>query len=71
MSAKLLTVREVAARLAVRPGTLHVWNWRGIGPKFIKIGRTVRYDPDVVEDFIKTSQRSSTSDHTVKSAETA
>jgi predicted DNA-binding transcriptional regulator AlpA len=43
MTRKLLTTEEAAALLGLRPHTLAHYRWRGIGPRFMKVGRRVRY----------------------------
>ena len=40
---QLLDTQETAALLSVEPDTLSHWRYRGGGPKFVKIGRSVRY----------------------------
>jgi excisionase family DNA binding protein len=49
--ARLLTVREVAARLAVSPSTVHNLCSRG-RLRFVRVGATLRIDPASVEAFI-------------------
>lgn len=39
----LLTEREAAEFLAVSPATLNAWRTRRQGPRYIKLGRAVRY----------------------------
>jgi predicted DNA-binding transcriptional regulator AlpA len=48
---RLWTVRETADYLGVPVSTLYYWSYRGDGgPRILRIGRTLRYDPyDVVE----------------------
>lgn len=38
-----LTPEETAQRLRITVGTLANWRVRGVGPKFIKVGRKVLY----------------------------
>ena len=38
-----LSPSEAAERLGVKYGTLRNWRWRGVGPPFLKVGRSVRY----------------------------
>ena len=59
---KLLTESQVAEFLNLRVATLRRWRWVGIGPKFIKIGAAVRYDPQQLKDYLAEQVRSSTSD---------
>lgn len=39
----LLTTEAAAARLGVAPQTMTDWRWKSRGPKFVKVGRLVRY----------------------------
>ena len=39
----LLDQNEVAEMLNVSPKTLEYWRWKQKGPKFLKVGRLVRY----------------------------
>ncbi|WP_159941830.1 MULTISPECIES: AlpA family transcriptional regulator [unclassified Nocardiopsis] len=40
---KHLSPEELAAREGVPVATVYQWNHRGVGPRFMKIGRHVRY----------------------------
>ena len=53
---------EVAEYLNVQVATLRRWRWSGEGPRFIKLGGAVRYDPTDVQAFIDAQRRESTSD---------
>ncbi len=46
-----LTDVEAAARLGVSRFTMRAWRLKGMGPRFLKMGRAVRYRPEDVEDF--------------------
>ena len=47
---KLMDQKELAEFLMVSEKTLEHYRWRGIGPKYIKIGKLVRYIKcDVIE----------------------
>jgi excisionase family DNA binding protein len=50
---KLLTEREVAEALAVSRQTVSNWRFKGRGPRYLKVGRLVRYRPGDVEEFLK------------------
>jgi predicted site-specific integrase-resolvase len=58
----LLKEQEVATRLAVSVKTLRRWRWAGRGPRFLKIGAAVRYDPADLSCFVEGARRSSTAD---------
>ncbi|SFT44202.1 transcriptional regulator, AlpA family [Pseudovibrio denitrificans] len=49
---ELLTTREAAKRLRLSKSTLDAWRCQGIGPKYCKIGRTVRYTAEELNAYI-------------------
>ena len=57
-----LDTREAAEYLRLRPRTLERWRWAGGGPRFHKFGRRVVYSRQELEDYARTTRRSSTSD---------
>jgi predicted DNA-binding transcriptional regulator AlpA len=58
----LLHPKEVAKLLNVSVSWLAKSRLNGTGPRFVKIGRAVRYPESVVREFIKAHMRSSTSE---------
>jgi predicted DNA-binding transcriptional regulator AlpA len=50
-SEALLTTKQVAELLQLKPATLEQWRWTGRGPEFIKLNRAVRYRRSAVEAF--------------------
>ncbi len=55
---KLLTRKQLAARLQVSVSTLRYWEKQGKAPPMHQIsGRTVRYDEDEVEQWIKQTRQ--------------
>ena len=50
--AKLLTSSEVADLLSITPEALAQLRWRNGGPRFMKLGRSVRYHPADVAEYI-------------------
>lgn len=58
---KLLTNKETAEFLGVRPSTLDMWRWQGKGPVFRKIGSNVRYAESDLLAYIEAGTRQSTS----------
>lgn len=66
---RLLKEQEVAEILNMEVSTLRRWRWAGDGPKFIKIGAAVRYDPQALKDYLAERERTSTSDLGPLSAE--
>ena len=49
----ILTPTQVSEVLGIARETLNVWRTRGRGPKYIKVGRLVRYKAEDVLNFIK------------------
>jgi len=56
---KLLTTEELAKLLGMATYTLHKYRTQGLGPKYVKLGRLVRYNIDDVQEWIneKTKER--------------
>jgi excisionase family DNA binding protein len=54
-STRALTEREVAELLGLSVATLRAWRHRGKGPRFLRLGRSVRYLPLDLEDFVRAS----------------
>ena len=52
---RALTEREVADMLGLSVATLRAWRHRGKGPRFLRLGRSVRYLPSDVADFVRAS----------------
>ena len=50
-----LTEREVAKQLGLSVATLRAWRHRGKGPRFLRLGRSVRYLPSDVDEFVRAS----------------
>jgi excisionase family DNA binding protein len=49
-----LTIDELSARLQIPVQTIYVWNYTGKGPKYLKVGRHIRYRVADVEAWEKT-----------------
>ena len=49
---RLWSTQEVAEFLGVPVTTLHRWRYEGIGPHAFRVGRHLRYDPDVVRRWL-------------------
>ena len=60
MTDRLAEPAEVADRLRVPVKTLAQWRYLGIGPRFLKVGRYVRYHWPEVEAWLAEQRRSST-----------
>ncbi len=61
-SRPLAKEHEAARILGLSVKTLRRWRWAGKGPRFLKIGGAVRYDPADLEAFMREARRTSTSD---------
>jgi excisionase family DNA binding protein len=58
----LLTEKQAAAYLNIGVKTLQNWRWRGEGPRFVRVGRLMRYRPEDLRAFVAAHLRTSTSD---------
>ena len=56
-----LTEQRLAARWAISVKTLQLWRTQGIGVKFCKLGRSVRYKLSEIEAYEAAQERASTS----------
>ena len=63
---RTLTDVEVAARLGVSRFTVRAWRLKGLGPRFLKMGRAVRYRPQDVDEYERQAlvETQAQSDHT-------
>jgi excisionase family DNA binding protein len=59
---QLFAVTELAKRLGVSESTLNKWRLTGVGPRFVKIGRLVKYRGSDVSEWLERQVRISTSD---------
>jgi hypothetical protein len=64
----LITEGEAAGILRVSLTSLRRWRRQGNGPIYRKLGRTVRYRPNDLSDFVASAGRSSTSNTGTASA---
>ncbi|MER2250003.1 helix-turn-helix domain-containing protein [Methylobacterium sp. NI91] len=62
MSSRLFTTPEAAQELGVSPNHLEKLRVTGGGPEFIKLGRSVRYEPTALQAYVAARRRRSTSD---------
>ena len=58
-----LSDREFAQQYGLNPGTPAVWRTRNKGPKFIKLGRAVRYRIADIEQWIEEQSGEEASNH--------
>ena len=56
----MLTPEEAAAYISKPVGTLKNWRWAGRGPKFIKVGRAIRYRIEALEKYLSANTRQTT-----------
>lgn len=54
--------RDASERLGLSVRTLQKWRLQGIGPRFVKLGHAVRYEPEDLEKYIQSARRRSTSE---------
>jgi predicted DNA-binding transcriptional regulator AlpA len=59
---RVLTTRQAAAYCGQSARTLEAFRLTGRGPRFLKLGRSVRYSVDDLEAWLAASRRRSTSD---------
>lgn len=50
---KLMDQKEVAEFLHIAEKTLEHYRWKGMGPRYVKIGKLVRYRKCDVIEFVK------------------
>jgi hypothetical protein len=55
----LWTIEDVSTYLGVPVKTLYGWRLKKVGPVAVRIGKHLRYDPDVVVDWVKSRQQAS------------
>ena len=57
---QLIAEKELAERLGISVRTLRQWRYWGRGPRFIKLGKAVRYSVADIEAYIASNRRQST-----------
>ena len=60
-ASKLLDTNQLAEQLLNKLNTIEDWRIKGVGPRYIKIGRLVRYRLEDVELWLEAQTRNSTS----------
>jgi excisionase family DNA binding protein len=53
----LLTPTEVAKELGLPARTVEQWRYRNLGPRYVKVGRHVRYRPADIDAWIEQQVR--------------
>jgi len=61
-SRRMLSVQEAAARVGLSKSSLNKLRVYGGGPAFLKLGRSVRYDPHDLDAWLASHRRGSTSE---------
>ncbi len=56
----LIEPSTLAARLGTTERSLSEWRITGRGPKFIRVGRRVRYRPEAVDSWLLANEHTST-----------
>jgi predicted DNA-binding transcriptional regulator AlpA len=60
---KELVTTEVAAKVVgLSPQTLAILRVGGGGPRYVKLGRSVRYDPEDLAEWIEVNKRATTAE---------
>jgi excisionase family DNA binding protein len=69
----ILTDVEVAERLGVSRFTVRSWRLKGVGPRFLKMGRAVRYRAEDVDEYERQAlvETQAPSDHAPMSSRAA
>lgn len=63
---RLLEVQEAAEYLGLSVSTLNKWRCYGEGPKFVKLGRAIRYRMSDLDEYIALRMSQSTSDYEMR-----
>jgi predicted DNA-binding transcriptional regulator AlpA len=48
-----LTEGEAAELIGVKPQTMAVWRSKGTGPPYLKTGRSIRYRPEDIKEYLQ------------------
>lgn len=48
---------DLAFTLSVTKDVLRQWREKGLGPRWVRIGRQIRYDPGAVRDWIRKHEK--------------
>ena len=59
---QLLKAKTLAERIGVTEGCLAKWRVSGEGPRFIRVQRSIAYDPRDVQEWLDARRVSSTSE---------
>jgi hypothetical protein len=53
----LLTPADVGASYQIPKATLAKWRWKGVGPRYVKLGAKVLYRPEDLDAWISSCER--------------
>jgi hypothetical protein len=68
---QLFAEQQAAQILRVTVKALQKWRVMGTGPRFVKMGRLVRYTEDALEEFVQQRTVASTAEQTVHQSHVA
>lgn len=60
MTSELMNSAELGQRLGKSAAALANWRYLGLGPRFIKVGKAVRYRASDVEEWLSQQTRQQT-----------
>lgn len=60
MTSELMSSAELAQHLGKSPAALANWRYLGLGPRFVKVGKAVRYRVSDVESWLDGQTRQQT-----------
>ena len=62
MTDELFDTQAVASYTGLSPVTLRKWRMTGAGPRFVRLGRAVRYRKAAIDTFLEGREFSTTSE---------
>ncbi len=68
MSNELLDTVQVANLYGVTPECMRRWRMTGAGPRFVRLGRAVRYRREAVEAFLTSREFATTTEADMQGA---
>lgn len=54
---KLISTKDAAEMLGKTANTLKRWRYEGIGPDYVEVEGTIRYDVAVLEEYVRKNTR--------------
>ena len=57
MQQQLLTTKKISEMLGIPEGTLRYWRKSGLGPAWVKLEGSIRYDVRDVEKYVNQNRR--------------